>query len=120
MYTKKSGHRTSPRVRTPEQQRLHRAEQAARAIERGVNREANWRRIERHLADGPKVEVFHGLTVPAEMVARLWHEPPVCERCGGKQTEIKTETARAPRLRGVRRGGRAGARRVHRGGLTCA
>ena len=92
MYTKKSGHRTSPRVRTPEQQRLHRAEQAARAIERGVNREANWRRIERHLADGPKVEVFRGLTVPAEMVARLWPEPPVCERCGGKQTEIKTET----------------------------
>lgn len=92
MSTKKSGHRLRPRVRTPEQQRLHRAEQAARAIERGVNREANWRRIERHLADGPKVEVFRGLTVPAEMVARLWPEPPVCERCGGKQTEIKTET----------------------------
>lgn len=75
MYTKKYGHRTSPRVRTPEQQRLHRAEQAARAIERGVNVEANWLRIERHLADGPKVEVFRGLTVPAEIVARLWPEP---------------------------------------------
>ena len=79
MYTKKSGHRLRPRVRTPEQQRLHRAEQAARAIERGVNREANWRRIERHLADGPKVESFRGLTVPAEIVARLWPEPVKAE-----------------------------------------
>lgn len=80
MYTKKSGHRLRPRVRTPEQQRLHRAEQAARAILAGRgDREANWLRIERHLADGPKVEVFRGLTVPAEMVARLWPEPVKAE-----------------------------------------
>ena len=92
MYTKKSGHRLRPRVRTPEQQRLHRAEQAARAIERGVHREANWLRIERHLADGPKVEVFRGLTVPAEIVARLWPEPVKVEAAEPEPVE-STEAA---------------------------
>lgn len=73
---KNVGTRTRPIVRTPEQQRKHRAEQAARAILAGRNREQNWARIERHLADIPsKPSDFCGLEIPEPIEARLWPDP---------------------------------------------
>lgn len=82
---KNVGTRTRPTVRTPEKQREHRAEQAARAIRAGRgNREANWTRIERHLRDvKAKPSDFYGLAIPEPITARLWpapvEEPPVEE-----------------------------------------
>ena len=78
MTTKKNvGTRPRPKQRTPEEQRRHRAEQAARAIKDGRgNRDANWDRIERHLRDCPKQSDFMGLAIPAGAVMRLWPEPP--------------------------------------------
>jgi hypothetical protein len=73
---KNVGTRPRPKQRTPEEQRRHRAEQAARAILAGRNREHNWLRIERHLRDCPKQSDFMGLAIPAGAVMRLWPEPP--------------------------------------------
>ena len=76
---KNVGTRTRPTVRTPEQRRKHRAEQAARAILAGRgNREANWTRIERHLVDvKTKPSDFCGLEIPEPIEERLWPEPVV-------------------------------------------
>ena len=77
MHTKKSGHRLRPRVRTPEEQRKHRAEQAARAILAGRgDLHTNWDRIERHLRDLPRKRYdFMGLEVPGGVITRCWPEP---------------------------------------------
>lgn len=80
---KNVGTRTAPIVRTPEQARKHRAEQAARAILAGRgNREANWERIERHLINvKTKPSDFCGLEIPEPIEERLWPEP-VAEEIG--------------------------------------
>ena len=74
---KNVGTRTRPIVRTPEQQRKHRAEQAARAILAGRNREHNWLRIERHLrADyAEKVGNFGALAIPEAIQESAWPTP---------------------------------------------
>ena len=74
---KNLGDRPRPIVRTPEQRRKHRAEQAARAILAGRgNREANWTRIERHLVDvKTQPSDFCGLEIPEPIEERLWPEP---------------------------------------------
>lgn len=77
---KKTGTRPTPTARTPEEQRKHRAEQAARAILSGTgNREANWERIARFLADCPKRSTFAGLDIPEDIIARVWPDPPPAE-----------------------------------------
>jgi len=68
---KNVGTRPLPIVRTPEQQRKHRAEQAARAILAGRNVGTNWARIARHLVDGPAVTEYAGLSIPPETLAWL-------------------------------------------------
>lgn len=73
MTLKNTGHRTTPRVRTPEEQRKHRAEQAARAIAAGRNEEHNWLRIERHLRDVPvKLGYFAGMAIPEAIQESAW------------------------------------------------
>ncbi len=58
---KNVGTRPRPIVRTPEQARKHRAEQAARAILAGRgNRDANWARIGRCFADFASAEQATG------------------------------------------------------------
>jgi hypothetical protein len=82
MTTKKNvGTRTKPSVRTPEEQRKHRAEQAARAIAAGRgDRHTNWLRIERHLRDVPgKVGFFAGLAIPEAIQESVWPTPPPSE-----------------------------------------
>lgn len=91
MTTKKNvGTRPRPKQRTPEEQRRHRAEQAARAIKDGRgNWDANWDRIERHLKDcKDKRHDFMGLDIPAGAVMRLWPEPAPTE-------SIRPDTAAA-------------------------
>lgn len=78
MTTKKNvGTRPRPKQRTPEEQRRHRAEQAARAILAGRNREHNWLRIERHLrADYTgKVGYFEALEIPEAIQESVWPTP---------------------------------------------
>lgn len=81
MTTKKNvGTRLRPRVRTPEEQRKHRAEQAARAILAGRgNREMQWIRIARHLRDVSKSLTFAGMSIPDAISASAWPEPAPVE-----------------------------------------
>jgi hypothetical protein len=74
---KNLGTRLEPRVRTPEEQRKHRAEQAARAILAGRGDwYNNWDRIEPHLRDLPtKRHDFMGLDIPSGVVTRCWPDP---------------------------------------------
>lgn len=74
MTTKKNvGTRPRPSQRTPEEQRKHRAEQAARAIAAGRNEEHNWLRIERHLRDVPvKLGYFAGMAIPEAIQESVW------------------------------------------------
>ena len=69
--------RPRPKQRTPEEQRRQRAEQAARAILAGRNREHNWLRIERHLrADyAEKVGNFGALAIPEAIQESAWPTP---------------------------------------------
>ena len=77
---KNVGTRPCPKQRTPEQARQHRAEQAARAIAAGRNREHNWLRIERHLRDVPvKVGYFAGLAIPEAIQESVWPTPAPTE-----------------------------------------
>ena len=71
---KNVGARLEPRVRTPEEQRKHRAEQAARAIKAGRgNREANWLRIARHIADyGVRFDYYADLAIPEAIQESVW------------------------------------------------
>lgn len=68
---KNLGDRPRPIVRTPEQQRKHRAEQAARAILAGRNVGTNWARIARHLVDGKAVTEYTEMAIPPETLAWL-------------------------------------------------
>lgn len=74
---KNLGTRTKSSVRTPEGQRKHRAEQAARAILAGRGDwNANWDRIERHLRDIPTKQCdFMGLEIPYGGIIRCWPDP---------------------------------------------
>lgn len=78
---KNVGTRQKPRIRTAEEQRKHRAEQAARAILAGRgNREANWERISRHLRDLPSKRYdFLGLEIPGRLLTECWPDPPAAE-----------------------------------------
>ncbi len=70
---KTTGTRLRPTVRTPEDQRKHRAEQAARAILAGRNVGTNWARIARHLVDLKPCAEYLDLPIPAETLA--WVKP---------------------------------------------
>ena len=82
---KNVGTRTRPIVRTPEQQRKHRAEQAARAILAGRKYEENWDRIGRCFADFASAEQATGwahnmglATVPLHLLDAAF--PPAPEQ----------------------------------------
>lgn len=79
---KNTGTRIRAIVRTPEKQREHRAEQAARAILAGRNVGTNWSRIARHLVDGPACTEYAGLAIPPQTLAWLipvWAPPVAIE-----------------------------------------
>lgn len=64
--------RPRPVRRTPEERRLRRARQAARAIQAGRRRDENWTRIGHHLRDVKQTTDFMGLDIPAHLAAAVW------------------------------------------------
>ena len=89
---KNVGTRPRPKQRTPEEQRRHRAEQAARAILAGRNRQHNWLRIERHLrADYTgKVGYFETLAIPEAIQESVWPTPPPSEKAPAETVAEET------------------------------
>ena len=81
LIKKNVGTRPRPKQRTPEEQRRHRAEQAARAIKAGRgNHEANWLRIARHLADyGVRFGYYADLAIPEAIQESVWPTPAPTE-----------------------------------------
>ena len=93
MTTKKNvGTRLKPRVRTPEEQRKHRAEQAARVIAAGRGDwHINWLRIVRHLRDVPvKIGFFAGLAIPVAIQESVWPTPPPSEKAPAETVAEET------------------------------